>query len=42
MTYVNNETFSEEDVFDNEISFQDENTILIKDSFGEEMTFVRK
>ena len=42
VTYVNNETFSEEDVFDNEFSFQDENTLLIKDSFGEAMTFVRK
>ena len=42
VTYVNNEIFSEDDVFDNEFSFQDDNTIIIKDSFGEEMTFVRK
>lgn len=42
VTYVNNEIFSEDDVFDNEFSFQDDNTLIIKDSFGEEMTFVRK
>ncbi len=41
VTYVNNETFSEEDVFDNEFSFQDADTMIVKDSFGEEMTFVR-
>lgn len=42
VTYVNNEIFSEDDVFDNEFSFQDDNTLIIKDSFGEEMTFVRQ
>lgn len=42
VTYVNNETFSEDDVFDSELSFKDANTIIIKDSFGEEMTFVKK
>ena len=42
VTYVNNEIFSEDDVFDSEFSFQDDNTIIIKDSFGAEMTFVRK
>ena len=42
VTYVNNETFSEDDVFDNEFSFKDSNTLVIKDSFGEEMTFVKK
>lgn len=42
VTYVNNEIFSEDDVFDNEFSFQDDNTLIIKDSFGEEMNFVRK
>ena len=40
--YVNNELFSEEDVFDNEFSLKDDNTMIIKDSFGEELTFVRK
>ena len=42
VTYVNNDAFSEDDVFDNEFSFQDANTLIIKDSFGEEMTFVKK
>lgn len=42
VTYVNNELFSEEDVFDSEFAFQDDNTILMKDSLGEELTFVRK
>ena len=40
--YVNNETFSEDDVFDSEFSFKDANTLIIKDSFGEEMVFVKK
>ena len=42
VTYVNNETFTEDDVFDNEINFKDSNTLIIKDSSGEEMTFVKK
>ena len=42
VTYVNNEFFSEDDVFDNEYSFQDAKTLIVKDSFGEEMTFVKK
>jgi hypothetical protein len=42
VTYVNNDTFTEEDVFDNEFSFQDANTLIVKDSFGEEMTFVKQ
>ena len=42
VTYVNNEIFSEEDVFDSEFSFKDAKTLIIKDSFGEEMTFVKK
>ena len=42
VTYVNNEIFSEDDVFDNEFSFQDDSTIIIKDSTGTEMTFVKK
>ena len=40
--YVNNETFSEDDVFDSEFSLQDADTMIIKDTSGEEMTFVRK
>ena len=40
--YVNNEIFSEEDVFDSEFLLQDSLTMIIKDSFGTEMTFVRK
>ena len=42
VTYVNNEIFTEDDVFDNEFSFQDENTIIIKDSTGMEMPFIRQ
>lgn len=42
VTYVNNETFTEDDVFDSEFSFKDANTLVIKDSFGEEMVFVKK
>ena len=42
VTYVNNEIFTEDDVFDSEFSFQDENTMIIKDSTGMEMTFLRQ
>ena len=42
VTYVNNEIFSEDDVFDSEYSFKDAKTLIIKDSFGEELTFVKK
>ena len=42
VTYVNNEVFTEDDVFDFEFSFKDDNTLVIKDdSFGD-MEFVRK
>lgn len=40
--YVNNDTFSEDDEFDNKFQFKDDNTLIIKDSFDEEMTYVRK
>ena len=40
--FVNNDTFSEEDVFDNEYTLKDANTMIIKDSFGEELTYIRK
>ena len=42
VTFVNNESFSEDDVFENEFSFQDANTMILKDSFGDEMTYVRQ
>ena len=42
VTYVNNDTFTEDDVFDNEFSFKDSNTIIIKDSNGEELTYIKK
>ena len=42
VTYVNNEIFSEDDVFDNEFSFKDSDTLIVKDTGGEELTFVRK
>ena len=34
-------TFTEDDVFENEFRFEDEQTLVIKDSFDEEMTFVK-
>ena len=40
--YVNNETFTEDDVFDSPFSFKDDNTLVIKDSNGTEMEFVKK
>lgn len=40
--YVENETFSEDDVFDNEFNLKDSKTLIVKDSFGTEMTFVKK
>ena len=42
VTFVNNDVFTEDDVFDNAFRFQDANTLIIADSFGEEMTFVKK
>ncbi|MBR2716917.1 MAG: hypothetical protein IKD79_04185 [Oscillospiraceae bacterium] len=42
VTYVNNETFTEDDVFDSEFQFQDPTTLIIQDSFGTEMTFVKQ
>ena len=40
--YVNNDTFTEDDVFDSEFKFKDDNTLIIKDSMDTEMTFIRK
>jgi hypothetical protein len=40
--FVNNELFSEDDVFDSEFSFKDSSTLIIKDSLGEEMSFVKQ
>ena len=42
VTYVNNEIFTEEDVFDSEFRFQDADTLIIKDTAGTEMTFIKK
>ena len=42
VTYVNNEIFTEDDVFDSEFSFKDANTLIIKDSSDQEMVFVKK
>ena len=42
VTYVNNEIFSEDDVFDSEFSWKDSDTLIIKDTFGTEMEFVRQ
>ena len=40
--YVNNETFSEDDVFDSEFVLKDANTMIVKDTSGMEMTFNKK
>jgi hypothetical protein len=41
--YVNNETFTEDDVFDFEVTFEDEQTIVLKDTAGgDEITYVRQ
>lgn len=42
VTYVNNDVFTEDDVFDSEFSFKDSNTMIVKDSDGFEMDFKRK
>jgi hypothetical protein len=43
ITYVNNETFTEDDVFDFEVTFEDEQTIVLKDTAGgDEITYVRQ
>ncbi len=42
VTYVNNEIFTEDDVFDSEFTLKDANTMIIKDSTGMEMTFNKK
>ena len=40
--YVNNEVFSEDTVFDSEYSWKDAETLVILDSFGQEMDFLKK
>ncbi len=40
--YVNNEIFSEDDVFDSEFRFEGSDTLIIKDTTGEELAFVKK
>lgn len=42
VTYVNNEIFTEDDVFDSEFTMKDANTMIVKDSSGMEMTFIKK
>ena len=43
VSYVNNEIFSEDDVFDSEISFENDNTVTLTDTAGgDAVTFVRK
>ena len=42
VTYVNNEIFTEDDVFDSEFSFQDADTLIIKDDAFGDMTFFKK
>ena len=40
--YVNNELFSEDLVFDSEYVLESKGSLIIRDSFGESMTFLRK
>ncbi|MBQ6663857.1 MAG: hypothetical protein IJM69_09990, partial [Firmicutes bacterium] len=42
VVYVNNEIFSEDDLFDSEFTRPDANTLIIKDSLGEELTYIRQ
>ncbi len=42
ITFVNNDIFSEEDVFDSEFRFKDENKLIVKDSLGDDLTYIRK
>ena len=42
VTFVNNEIFTEEDVLDSEYALKDANTLVIKDTSGMEMEFLRK
>ena len=42
VTYVNNDVFSEDDVFDSEFSLKDEKTLIIKDTSGQELEFIKK
>ena len=42
VSYVDNDIFDESDVFDSEYTLKDDKTMIIKDSFGMEMTFVKK
>ena len=42
VTFVNNEIFSEEDVFDSEFSLKYDSTLIIKYTSGMEMEFIKK
>ena len=42
VNYVNNETFTEDDVFDNKYRLKDSQTLIIKNSSDDELTFVKK
>ena len=42
VTFVNNEIFTEEDVLDSEYTLKDANTLVIKDTSGMEMEFLKK
>ena len=42
VTYVNNEIFTEDDVFDSEFRMEDENTMIVKDDTDMEMAFIRQ
>ncbi len=40
--FVNNDIFTEEDVFDSEFRFKDENTLIVKDSLGDDLKYIRQ
>ena len=43
VTFVNNEVFTEDDVFDFEVTFQDPETIVVKDTASEEeLTYIKQ
>ncbi len=40
--FVNDSVFSEDDVFDSEFTLKDSGTMILKDTSGMEMTFIKK
>ena len=40
--FVNNDIFTDDDLFDMDYTLKDQNTLIINDTSGMEMTFIRK